>query len=68
MPTMTILSNGVAGDLSKPADDEMTVQQYVGKWEAVTPFAASSSTKSTAKKESGPQLGATGMVMLQVIS
>ena len=48
---------------STDPEDEMTVHQYVGKWESVTPFAANqSSTKNNDKNTAGQ----TGMVMLQV--
>ena len=47
---------------SSDPDDEMTVQQYVGKWESVTPFAANQAPIKTADNHAGQ----TGMVMLQV--
>ena len=44
------------------SEDEMTVHQYVGKWESVTPFAANQSVAASDKAAPG----GTGMVMLQV--
>ena len=49
---------------STDADDEMTVHQYVGKWESVTPFAAN---PTTARESDKNVAGQTGMVMLQVL-
>ena len=48
---------------STDPEDEMTVHQYVGKWESVTPFAANQSAAKTNDKNTA---GQTGMVMLQV--
>ncbi|XP_063678873.1 adenylate cyclase type 5-like isoform X3 [Bolinopsis microptera] len=56
-----VLTNGNSG--STDPEDEMTVHQYVGKWESVTPFAANQSTTKTNDKNTA---GQTGMVMLQV--
>ena len=60
MVTRCTLSNSAS---STDPEDEMTVHQYVGKWESVTPFAANQSAAKTNDKNTA---GQTGMVMLQV--